>query len=366
MLPEAHPRQVHRRRAPRRTHGPAGSAAPTRIRTRLPILISFGALLTVSLLALALGRFDVPVGHVAQILVGGDLGADTIAPTERNVVLLVRMPRVLLAALVGGGLALGGAALQAIFRNPLVSPEIIGVSAGASFGGALALLLGLGPVLLVGGSFACGLLALALVFLITSGRGGTPLLMLVLGGVVTGSFFSALVALVTYLADPFTTLPAIVFWLLGSIAGATPGQVLVALGPILLGTFVVLALRWRINVLSLGDDDAAALGLRPRLLRWVVLTSVALIVAGAVAVSGVISWVGLVIPHLARMWVGPDNRVLLPVSVLLGGAFLIVVDTVARSLTAGEIPLGVLTALIGAPVFFVLLRRHRDRIWDSA
>ena len=285
--------------------------------------------------------------------------------TEQNVVPLVRLPRVLLALLVGGGLAVGGAALQAIFRNPLVSPQIIGVSAGASFGGALALLLGLGTGFLVAGlRVRHG--GPRLLFLITSGRGGTPMLMIVLGGVVTGSFFSALVALVTYLADPYTTLPAIVFWLLGSVATATFAKVLVARSPVLGGAVVLLALRWRINVLSLGDEDAAALGLRPRPLRWAVLVAVALIVAGAVAVSGAVSWVGLVIPHLARMWVGPDHRVLLPVSFLLGGAYIVLVDTIARTATAGEIPLGVLTALIGAPVFFVLLRRNRDRIWESA
>ena len=232
--------------------------------------------------------------------------------------------------------------------------------------GALALLLGLGPVLLVAGSFVFGLVALGTLLLISAGRGGTPMLMIVLGGVVTGSFFSALVALVTYIADPNTTLPAIVFWLLGSVATATFAKVAVALLPVLGGTAVLLALRWRINVLSLGDEDAAALGVAPRPLRWVVLIAVALIVAGAVAVSGAVSWVGLVIPHLARMWVGPDHRVLLPVSFLLGGAYIVLVDTVARTATAGEIPLGVLTALIGAPVFFLLLRRNRERIWESA
>lgn len=332
-----------------------------------PITISTAFLVAVTLVALAVGRYNVPLWHVVQILVGQVVPIPVEATgTESSVVLLVRLPRVLLAFLVGGGLAIGGAALQAIFHNPLVSPDIIGVSAGASFGGSLALLLGLGTFALITGSFAFGLVALAALFLITSGRGGTPLLMIVLGGVVTGSFFSALVALVTYIADPNTTLPAIVFWLLGSVATATFGKVAVALIPVVGGALVLLALRWRINVLSLGDDDAAALGIRPRPLRWVVLVSVALIVAGAVAVSGVVSWVGLVIPHLARMWVGPDHRVLLPVSFLLGGAYIMLVDTVARTATAGEIPLGVLTALIGAPVFFVLLRRNRDRIWESA
>nr|MBA2697032.1 iron ABC transporter permease [Actinomycetota bacterium] len=264
------------------------------------------------------------------------------------------------------GLAIAGAALQATFRNPLVSPEIIGVSAGASLGGALALLLGLGSVLLVVSAFSCGMVALAVLFAVTVNRNGTPMLMVVLGGVVTGSLFSALVSLVTYLADPYTELPAIVFWLLGSVATATFAKVGIALLPILGGTVLLLALRWRINVLSLGDEDAASLGVRPGVLRWVVLSASALVVAGAVAVSGVVSWVGLVIPHLARMWVGPDHRILLPVSFGLGAAYLIVVDTLARSVTAGEVPLGVLTALIGAPVFLLLLRHHRDRIWDRA
>ncbi|MCG2622874.1 iron ABC transporter permease [Arthrobacter sp. I2-34] len=350
-----------------RVSGPTAGTAAARVRVAGPVAAAALLLLCVGLLALAVGRYGVPVGHVARILLAGLLPADpAVSGTEQNIVLLVRLPRVLLAVLVGGGLSLCGAALQALFRNPLVSPEIIGVSAGASFGGALALLLGLGPVLLVTGAFSFGLLALGLLFLVTSGRGGAPMLMVVLGGVVIGSFFSALVSLVVYLADPFTTLPAIVFWLLGSVAAATSAKVLVAALPVLAGTAVLLALRWRLNVLSLGDDDAAALGVRPRPLRWVVLASVALIVAGAVAVSGAVAWVGLVIPHLARMWVGPDHRVLLPVSFLLGGAYLIAVDTVARTLTAGEIPLGVLTALIGAPVFFLLLRRNRDRIWDSA
>jgi iron complex transport system permease protein len=350
------------------TAGPAGVRPGLAGRSAAgPCLVSAAIVLSVASLALASGRYGVPLAHVIEILASRVVPFDPgVSAAEENVVLLVRLPRVLLAVLVGGGLAIGGAALQAVFRNPLVSPEVIGVSAGASFGGALALLLGLGPAALVGGSFACGMLALAMLFLLTSGRGGAHMLMIVLGGIVTASFFSALVALVTYVADPFTTLPAIVFWLLGSVAGASWEKVLVALVPVAAGTAVVLALRWRINVLSLGDDDAASLGLRPRPLRWTVLAAVALIVAGAVAVSGVISWVGLVIPHLARMWVGPDHRVLLPVSFLLGGAYLVAIDTLARTATAGEIPLGVLTALIGAPVFFVLLRRNRDRIWDGA
>ncbi len=332
----------------------------------IALAVSAIALVAICLGALMTGRFDVPLTHVVRILAGAATGSDPVTSTEQSVVLLVRLPRVLLAALVGGALAICGAALQAAFRNPLVSPEIIGVSAGASLGGALALLLGLGTGYLVGMAFSLGLVALGVVFLVTAGREPAPLLMIVLGGVVTGSFFSALVSLVTYVADPYNELPAIVFWLLGSLATATYAKVLVALAPVALGCAAILALRWRVNVLSLGDEDAAAVGVRPGRVRWIVLCAVALVVAGTVAVSGVISWVGLVVPHLVRMWVGPDHRVLLPVSFLAGGAFLVAVDTVARSLTAGEVPLGVLTALIGAPVFFILLRRNRHRIWDRA
>ena len=334
---------------------------------RVAVPIAAAALVVVGVVSMALGRYPVQVGHVVEVLVGAVTGqAYPGAPTEQDVVMLVRLPRVLLGALIGGGLAVSGVALQAAFRNPLVSPQVIGVSSGASFGGALALVLGLGTGYLVGSAFVFGMAALGVVFLVTAGRGGASMLMIVLGGVVTGSFFSALVSLLTFLADPYSTLPTIVFWLLGSLATATFGKVLVAAVPVLLGTAVLVALRWRINVLSLGDEDAAAVGIRPRPVRWTLLSAVALIVAGAVAVSGVIGWVGLVIPHLVRMWVGPDHRVLLPVSFLVGAAFLVTVDTLARTVSATEIPLGVLTALVGAPAFFVLLRQNRDRIWDRA
>ncbi len=340
-------------------------ASVWRVGGPLSVVAAGVALLVTIVVAVSLGRYTVSVPHVLQILASGLLPDDGVTETERTVVELVRLPRVILGALVGGGLGIAGAALQATFRNPLVSPDIIGVSAGASFGGAVALLLGLGTGFLVGGAFVFGLVALGLLFALTAGR-ASSMLMVVLGGVVLGSFFAALVGLVQYFADPYSSLPAIVFWLLGSLATATWAKVLVAMVPILIGTAVVLLLRWRLNVLSLGDEEASSLGLRPSRLRWAFLLSCALIVAGAVAVSGAVGWVGLVIPHLARMWVGPDHRFLLPVSFLLGATYLILIDTVARTVTAGEIPLGVLTALLGAPVFFFLLRRNRDRIWDRA
>ncbi len=343
----------------------ATTVSAGRVGGPLSVVAAGVALLVTIVVAVSLGRYTVSLPHVLQILASGLIPDAGVTETERTVVELVRLPRVILGVLVGGGLGVAGAALQATFRNPLVSPDIIGVSAGASFGGAVALLLGLGTGFLVGGAFVSGLVALGLLFALTAGR-ASSMLMVVLGGVVLGSFFAALVGLVQYFADPYSSLPAIVFWLLGSLATATWAKVFVAMVPILLGTAVVLLLRWRLNVLSLGDEEATSLGLRPSRLRWVFLLSCALIVAGAVAVSGAVGWVGLVIPHLARMWVGPDHRFLLPVSFLLGATYLITIDTVARTVTAGEIPLGVLTALLGAPVFFLLLRRNRDRIWDRA
>ncbi|WP_211261411.1 FecCD family ABC transporter permease [Pseudonocardia acaciae] len=347
---------------------PARGLGGTARRPGAAIAVAAVAALVIAVAALGLGRFGVPVEQVCRILAGQfvDL-APTWQPNQERVVLLVRLPRVLESLFVGGGLALAGAVLQAVFRNPLVSPQILGLSSGASVGGALALLLGLGSVAVVGGALAFGLASLVLLFALTRGGGAaSPILMVVLAGVVIGSFASALVSLISYLADPQNQLPAIVFWLMGSLATATYPNALVAAVTLAVGAAVVLPLRWRVNVLSLGDEDAAALGVRPERLRWVLLVAVALVVAGAVAISGVIGWVGLVVPHLCRMWVGPDHRVLLPLSLLVGGGYLTVIDTIARTATPGEVPLGVLTAVVGAPAFFVLLRLRGRRVWADA
>ncbi|MFI1586609.1 iron chelate uptake ABC transporter family permease subunit [Streptomyces halstedii] len=350
-----------------RTHatpGPAGALpSPHRVpRLAVLLLITVGT----ALAALALGRYVVPPNEVLRLLAGQVLPLDhTWTPAEESVVLDVRLPRVLLSLLVGGGLALGGAALQGVFRNPLVSPDVIGVSSGASFGGVLGLLLGLGSAAVVGGAFAFGLVALVTVLLIGRLNSGSPILMIVLGGTVTGAFFTALVSFVKYLADPESQLPSIVFWLLGSLATATYAKALTAAVPVLVGATVVLALRWRLNVLSLGDEDATALGVPPRSTRVLLLTAVALMTAGAVAVAGLVGWVGLVVPHLARLWTGSDHRVQLPAAFLIGGAYLTAIDTLSRTVTAAEMPLGILTAVIGAPFFVFLLARSRNRMWSQ-
>lgn len=324
-------------------------------------------LVTVAIGALSVGKYTVPFDEVVRILVGQVLPLrQSWTDTEAITVLNVRLPRMLLGMLVGGGLALCGAVLQAAFRNPIVSPQILGVSSGASFGGALAIVLGLGPVALVAGAFVAGMAAMLAVFLVSRVHGAAPTLMIVLTGIVVGAFFTALVSLLIYIADPFSQLQSIVFWLLGSLATATTTKVMIVAAPVAVGSLLVLALRWRINILSLGDEDAASLGLRPGRLRWLLLTVVAAIVAGSVAVGGVIGWVGLLVPHLARLLVGPDHRIVLPVTLGLGAAYLTIVDTLTRTVLPGEIPLGVLTAVIGAPVFLVLLHRSRQRTWSDA
>lgn len=309
------------------------------------------------LLALTAGRFPVAPQRALAILLSAPFAED-VATIEERVVLLVRLPRVLLAAIAGAGLAVSGAALQGVFRNPLVAPQILGISPGAAFGGALAILLGFSGAAMVGMSFAMGLAALVVVGLVARVGGRTEILTVILAGLVVGALFGALVSLLQFVADPNGSLPAIVYWLMGSFATATWERLFLALPGLLLGIALLLLLRFRLNLLSLDEAEARSLGVRPEQERWLVFCLVALVVGSQVAVSGIVGWIGLVIPHAARFLVGHDHRALLPASALLGAAFLVVVDTLARTLTAAEIPLGVLTALIGAPVFALLLRRH--------
>lgn len=312
--------------------------------------------------SLGLGRYEIPVTRVVGILIDPIIPqAEPVTAVETNVVFTVRLPRILLALLSGAGLALAGATLQGMFRNPLVGPQIIGVSSGAAFGGTLAILLSFPRFGLLGSAFAFGMVALLMVYGLTSALSRRNLLVLVLAGVVISGFFGALVSLVQFLADSVDKLPTIVFWLLGSFATANWDKLTLIIIPLALAGGLLLGLRWRLNLLSLGDEDAAALGVRVEPLRWFMLVLVAIIVAMQVSVSGIIGWVGLIVPHMARIIVGPDHRYLLPASMLIGGLYLIIVDDLARTLTSTEIPLGILTALIGTPVFALLLRRSQQR-----
>lgn len=318
------------------------------------------------LLSLAVGRFPVSPEQTVAILLRRLIHLDVAwTAAQETVIEIVRAPRVLMAACVGAGLALCGAALQGVFRNPLVGPQIIGVSSGAGFGGALAILLGASAAGLIASAFIWGGVALSAVVLLSRAEGRSSMLMLVLSGVVTSAFFSALTSLLVFIADPERKLPGIVFWLLGSFATADYARLAIVAITTGLGGVVLLVLSWRINLLSLGDDDAAALGVRVRPTRRAILVAACVVIAGQVAVSGVIGWVGLVIPHVARMLTGADHRRLLPASMLIGAAYMIIVDDLARSLTAAEIPLGILTALVGAPIFVVLLRTLQRKGWSN-
>ncbi|MGR6837038.1 FecCD family ABC transporter permease [Syntrophomonas erecta] len=327
-------------------------------------LLLIVAPLVIAFVSLFIGRYPVYLTEVTQILWCKVTTAVCDLPyIHQTVVWEIRLPRVILGSMVGGCLAVSGAAFQGLFRNPLVSSGILGVSAGAGFGAALAIILFNSIVSTYSFAFAFGVLAVVLSYLISRVYNTTPTIMLVLGGVIVSSVFSALISLAKYLADPVDQLPAIVFWLMGSLASARFRDIAIAGIPMLVGTAGLLAIRWRINVLSMGDKEAHALGINTALNKGLVIACATLATAGAVCVSGIVGWVGLVIPHIGRMLVGNDNRVLIPASFSLGACFLVLVDDLGRIMTGSEIPLGILTALVGGPFFVYLLKKTKGGGW---
>lgn len=283
-------------------------------------------------------------------------------PQVETVLFQVRLPRVLMAALIGAGLSCAGAAYQGIFQNPMVSPDVLGASAGAGFGAALGLFLGWGYQMVSLSAFLFGLAAVLVVCVVSSRVKYNLSLGLVLAGMMVGSLFTAAVSYLKLVADPNNTLPVITYWLMGSLASIRPQDVLFAAPWILGGMIPILLLRWRINVLTLGDEEARCIGVNTKRIRFIVVLCATLITAAAVSVSGMIGWVGLVIPHFARMLVGSDYRKMLPVSMLLGGSFLLIVDNFARLLAKSEIPIGILTAFVGAPFFLYLIMREGNKL----
>ena len=329
--------------------------------------------LTIALIVLAaglvvaftIGRYPVSLAELLDVLWSRALGRAPSAPAAvENVVLLVRGPRVMAALLVGSALAVAGAAFQGLFRNPLVSPDILGASSGAALGAVIGIFFSLGIFGIELLAFVGGLAAVAAVYVIGSMlRSRDPILVLVLAGVVIGALLGAGVGLVKYLADPYNQLPAMTFWLLGSLAATSVSDLLPLLGPVAVGTIVLVALRWRMNVMSLPDEEARALGVSTGPLRIAIVAAATLVTSASVATSGIIGWIGLVVPHLARALVGPDFPRLLPASALLGGGFLLLIDTLARTAAPVEIPLGILTAVIGTP-FFIWLLADMQRSWS--
>lgn len=315
-------------------------------------------------LSLCMGRYPLPLTEVIHVLGNPPILNDGASHgIYHTIIWEIRLPRALLGGLVGASLAASGAAFQGLFRNPLVSSGILGVSSGAGFGAALAILLFNTVAAAYPLALVFGILAVACSYLIARMYSTTPAIMLVLGGVIVSSVFAALLSFVKYVADPYEQLPAIVFWLMGSLASASYSDIYIAGIPMTIGVVGLLAIRWQINVLSMGDREAHALGVNTTLSKGIVIFCATIATAGAVCVSGVISWIGLVIPHIGRMMIGNDNRVLIPVSLSLGACFLILVDILSRMITGSEIPLGILTALVGGPFFVYLLKKTKGGGW---
>jgi iron complex transport system permease protein len=326
--------------------------------TFLPLLL-VGAIL----FALTIGRYPLEVGDIAAFF-QAMAGLKPMAPEQyqllHNIIVEIRLPRILGAALVGAALASSGAAFQAVFRNPLVSPGILGVLGGASFGAALGILLFGNWALIQLSAFAMGLVAVSVGLLITNMFGQASMIMLVLGGMISAALFTSALSIVKYTADPYEQLPAIVYWLMGSLGGLDMTQIRWAVIPIV-GGLMVLALFGRaLDALSMGDDEARALGVPARQVRYGVIGAATMVSALSVSLAGMIGWVGLVVPHVVRLALGPSNARLLPASAFCGAIFLIAADCLSRSITRSEIPIGILTELLGIPAFIIVLRRARQ------
>lgn len=353
--------------APTTPVGVGLASARTRFGWAIPFLLALAVLLAM-LASMCIGAYPMSFWRAARILAHlawpGPLPANPPwTVKEQTVVQIVRLPRVLLATLAGLGMGMAGTALQGMMRNPLVGPDIVGVSSGAAFGGVLGMLFNLNPAGTVGLAFCGGMLAMLLTFGIAKlARSSASSLILVLAGVFVGAFFLALVGLIEFLASD-AQLPSMIYWLLGSFVGADPRKVFMIAIPTLGAGAVLMTLRWRINLLSLGDLDAKTLGVNVGVLRWMLIALVSLIVASQVAVSGIVGWVGLVVPHCARMLVGPDHRRLLPTAALLGSLFVLGLDDLTRSIVKAELPVGILTAILGTPVVCVLLWKSRGKGW---
>jgi iron complex transport system permease protein len=331
-------------------------------------LILFLSLPIAIVASLCIGAYPVSFGRVLDILFHSAfpwLAHQPWDAREVSVVEIIRPPRILLASFAGVGLGLSGTALQGMMRNPLVGPDLVGVSSGAAFGGVIAIMLELPPTGIVALAFAGGLLAMSCTFALANlVRGRSDGIPLLLAGFFVGAFFLGGVGLVQYLTR-YGSMPLVVYWLLGSFRGADPQKVWTIAIPTLLGGAVLMGPRWRINLLSLGDLDGASLGVNVKSLRWILIAVVSLVIAAQVSVSGIVGWVGLIVPHCARMLVGPDNRRVMPVSALLGGLFLLGLDDLTRVLVHAEIPTGLLTAFFGTPIIAFLFWKTQTKGWTN-
>lgn len=340
---------------------PSLTASPDRL--GLKMALAGAAVVALFLFSFTIGPYPIPVGTVVSVFLAKlNLVERHWSDAVELIVLDVRGPRIGAALLVGGALAAAGATYQNLFRNPLVSPGVLGVSAGAGFGAALGIILNLPGVGIQGLAFLCGLAAVAVAVWLARSLERHAMLVLVVAGLVVSAFFQALISLIKVAADPLNQLPAITFWLLGGLHRMTALSFLTALVPIAFAGLVLYALRWQVNTLAAGEDEARAMGVDVPKVRLLLILAATLMTAACVSVSGIVGWVGLLIPHIVRMIVGPSFPAVLPLSALIGGGFLLGVDNLARGPGTSEIPLGILTALIGAPFFALVLARTR-RLW---
>lgn len=320
--------------------------------------ILIGAVLVIVMLAaMGIGRYSISLSQIINTLLPESLAAAEVDPNVRTVIYTIRLPRVLLAVLAGSGLAVAGAAFQSLFSNPLATPDTLGVATGASFGATLGIMLGLNSWGIQSCAFLAGLACVILVYGISRVKGQSSMIMIILAGMVISSLFEAMVSLLKYTADPQDQLPQITFWLMGSLSGVGFQDLMLGSPFIIIGIVTIFLLRWKMNMLSLHEDEARSLGVNVKMVRILTILAAALITASVVSMCGSIGWVGLLIPHISRMIFGNNNKSVIPASMAFGAIFMVVIDTIARSATAAEIPISILTAVIGAPVFIVLLRK---------
>lgn len=324
----------------------------------MKLLIMLMLLIAAFFFSMCIGRYSITPVDVVKIIVGWFTGSlEKFDAIRVNVVMQVRLPRILLSMIIGAGLACSGASYQCLFGNPLVSPDILGVSAGAGLGAALAILFSASSFVVSTQALLFGLLAVALVLFISRVQKKTELFMLVLSGVIVSALFEALISLVKYVADPQDKLPAITMWLMGSLASASYKKVVIVAVTIIPCMIILNILRWKMNLLSLDEEEARSLGVNVDRLRIIIIVVSTLMTAVSVSQCGIIGWIGLVIPHIGRFFMGNDHRGLVPACVILGAVYLLLIDGVARTMTAAELPLSILTAIIGAPFFAYMLRR---------
>ena len=344
------------------------------------IMLLWTTLLVTVIISIALGRYPIGLEELWGILwnrllnivelgcgaIGLNVPELEIEPfwsrTQESLLLLHRLPRIILACLVGCCLAAAGASYQGVFQNPMAAPDILGASSGAAFGAALAILLDLGSTMSMFFAFVASILTVLLVIFAGNKAKGKRVVGLILAGIMISSLVSSGTSMIKLMADPEDQLPAITYWLMGSLNGTKPKDVWFALVPMLAGLVPLLLLRWKVNILTLGDDEAKTMGVNAKRLRVIVILCATLVTAASVSVSGVIGWVGLVVPHLTRRLVGNNYKHLMPASMLLGGIFLLLVDNISRNLFAAEIPIGILTSFIGAPFFLYLITRDGEQL----